>query len=62
MLANFIKFNGGKESGNIERDVEHFRTIKSIYDPLTSLYECYQEHVIDKMIAKLEEFQERDSE
>lgn len=53
--ANFIK------PGQIEAEIKHLATRNEIIDRSTNLREFYEENVINKILAKLESFQERDS-
>nr|CAI5821753.1 unnamed protein product [Callosobruchus analis] len=46
---------------NAETSIKHFVTKSEIIDNNTNLKEWYKEHVNDKMLAKFEEFQEKDS-
>nr|CAI5852432.1 unnamed protein product [Callosobruchus analis] len=45
---------------NAETSIKHFVTKSEITDNNTNLKEWYKEHVNDKMLAKFEEFQEKD--
>lgn len=54
-MGNFVKVKNG------ETDIKHFSTSNNIIDNNTNLKEWYKEHVQDKLLTKLEEFQERDS-
>lgn len=54
--ANCIKPNG--DNGNVQSDLKHF-TRNNIIDLYTNLRKWYEEHVIDKILSKLEEFLER---
>lgn len=54
-IANFVKPQNG------ETDLKHFSTRNNIIDRNTNLKNWYLEHVTNKILTKLEEFQERDS-
>lgn len=54
-FGNFIKPQNG------ETDIKHFSTKNYTIDKNTNLKAWYIEHVKDKILTKLEEFQERDS-
>lgn len=55
LYANFVKTSDG------ETDIKHFNTKTSVIDHNTNLKEWFEENVKEKILSKLESFQERDS-
>ncbi len=53
--GNFVK------PQNLETDIKTFSTANNVIDRNTDLYDWYESNIENKILSKLEEFQERDS-
>lgn len=67
IVKSLLKVNVGlvckyiKPHDNLDRSIKHFQTQNVTIDRTTNLSEWYKVNVVDKILNKMEEFQERDS-